>query len=89
MGVQESVMSAAVAPMVSPDRRSSAYGLFTGVYGTAWFAGSVDRGALRGVLRFGYLVAFAIACELAAIPFILVVHYRSRRHITGPPRGGG
>ena len=79
-------MSAAVAPMVSPDRRSSAYGLFTGVYGTAWFAGSVLIGALYEV-SFGYLVAFAIACELAAIPFILVVHYRSRRHITGPPRG--
>lgn len=31
MGVQESVMSAAVAPMVSPDGRSSVYGLFTGV----------------------------------------------------------
>jgi predicted MFS family arabinose efflux permease len=82
MGVQESVMSAAVAPMVSPDRRSSAYGLFTGVYGTAWFAGSVLIGALYEV-SFGYLVAFAIACELAAIPFILIVHSRRRRQITG------
>ena len=38
MGVQESIIPAAVAPMVSPDRRASAYGLFTGVYGTAWVA---------------------------------------------------
>ena len=36
MGVQESIIPAAVAPMVSPDRRASAYGLFTGIYGTAW-----------------------------------------------------
>ena len=33
MGVQESVMSAAIAPMVGPHRRSSAYGLFTGSMG--------------------------------------------------------
>ena len=78
MGVQESVMSAAVAPMVSAERRSSAYGLFTGVYGTAWFAGSVVIGGLYDV-SFGYLVAFAVVCELAAVPFILVVHSRSRR----------
>jgi predicted MFS family arabinose efflux permease len=77
MGVQESVMSAAVAPMVPAERRSSAFGLFTGVYGTAWFAGSVVTGALYSV-SFGYLVAFAIACELAAVPFIVVAHYRSR-----------
>jgi predicted MFS family arabinose efflux permease len=78
MGVQESVMSAAVAPMVPPERRSSAYGLFTGVYGTAWFAGSIVIGALYNV-SFGYLVAFAVACELAAVPFIVVVHAHGRR----------
>ena len=46
MGVHESIIPAAVAPMVSPDRRASAYGLFTGVYGIAWFAGSAAIGAL-------------------------------------------
>jgi len=40
MGVQESLIPAAVAPMVSPDRRAYAYGLFTGVYGTAWVSSS-------------------------------------------------
>jgi MFS family permease len=43
MGVHESVIPAAVAPLVSPDRRASAYGLFTGVYGIAWFLGSTAR----------------------------------------------
>jgi MFS family permease len=46
MGVQESLIPAAVAPMVSPDRRASAYGLFTGIYGTAWVLGSVVIGVL-------------------------------------------
>jgi MFS family permease len=72
MGVHESIIPAAVAPMVSPERRASAYGLFTAVYGIAWFGGSSAIGALFGV-SFGAVVAFALAAELAAIPLIVVV----------------
>ena len=77
MGVQESLIPAAVAPMVSADRRASAYGLFTGVYGTAWVAGSVVIGVLISVSLSG-LVAFCLACELAAIPLIWIVRARTR-----------
>jgi MFS family permease len=76
MGVQESLIPAAVAPMVSPDRRAYAYGLFTSVYGTAWVAGSVVIGVLVDVSA-GGLVAFCIALELAAIPLILAVRIRT------------
>jgi MFS family permease len=72
MGVHESIIPAAVAPMVSPDRRASAFGLFTGVYGVAWFLGSTAIGALFGV-SLGVVVAFALLAELAAIPLILAV----------------
>jgi len=72
MGVHESIIPAAVAPMVSPDRRASAYGLFTAVYGVAWFLGSTAIGALFGV-SLGLVVAFALGAELAAIPLILWV----------------
>lgn len=77
MGVHESIIPAAVAPMVSPDRRASAYGLFTGVYGIAWFAGSTAIGALFSV-SLGAVVAFALIAELAAIPLILVIVRRGR-----------
>jgi len=77
MGVQESLIPAAVAPMVAPERRASAYGLFTGIYGTAWVAGSVVIGVLVSV-SLGGLVAFCTACELAAIPLILIVRARTR-----------
>jgi predicted MFS family arabinose efflux permease len=77
MGVHESIIPAAVAPMVSPDRRASAYGLFTGVYGTAWMLGSIAVGALFDV-SLGLVVAFAVAAQLAAIPFILLVRRRTR-----------
>ena len=62
-------MPAAVAPMVSPDRRASAYGLFTAIYGTGWVVGSVTIGALFDV-SLGAVTAFAVACQVAAVPFI-------------------
>jgi MFS family permease len=79
MGVQKSPIPAAVAPMVAPGRRASAYGLFTGIYGTAWVAGSIVIGVLVSVSVSG-LVAFCMACELTAIPLIWMVRARS-----GPP----
>jgi len=82
MGVQESIVAAAVAPMVSPGRRSSAYGLFTSVYGITWFAGSVVIGALYNV-SFVALVAFCAAAELAAVPFIMVVRSRTAKRTDG------
>jgi hypothetical protein len=66
MGVQEWLIPAAVAPMVSPDRRAFAYGLFTGIYGTAWVLGSTVIGVLVTISLSG----------LAAIPLILIVRAR-------------
>jgi MFS family permease len=82
MGVQESIIPAAVAPMVSADRRASAYGLFTAAYGSAWVLGSVAIGFLFGV-SFGAVTAFAVTAQLAAVPLIVMV----RRRIRGD--GGG
>jgi hypothetical protein len=76
MGVHESIIPAAVAPMVPPDRRASAYGLFTAAYGIAWFVGSAIIGALFGV-SLGVVVAFAVVTQVAAIPLIVVVRRRT------------
>jgi MFS family permease len=76
MGVHESIIPAAVAPMVSPDRRASAYGLFTAAYGISWFAGSIVIGVLFGI-SLGVVVAFAILTQLAAIPLIVMVRRRT------------
>lgn len=69
MGVHESIIPAAVATMVTSDRRASAYGLFTGVYGVAWLVGSVAIGALFNVSR-SAVILFTLVTELTAIPFI-------------------
>ncbi len=77
MGVHESVIPAAVATMVPPQRRPSAYGLFTAGYGVAWFLGSAVIGALydRSVAA---VVVFCLALQLAAVPIFLRVARTAR-----------
>lgn len=70
MGIHESIIPAAVATMVPPDRRASAYGLFTGVYGVAWLLGSIAIGLLFNVSRWA-TIGFGSGMELAAIPFLV------------------
>jgi hypothetical protein len=63
---------AAVAPMVPPQRRASAYGLFTAGYGLFWFLGSAVIGFLydRSIPA---TITFCVALQLAAIPIFFVV----------------
>jgi MFS family permease len=82
ISVHESIVPAAVAPMVPAERRASAYGLFTAVYGVSWFIGSALIGILYDV-SIPAAVAFCVAAELAAIPVFLVV---ARQVATQPRR---
>lgn len=77
MGVHESIIPAAVAPMVSPDRRASAYGLFTAGYGVFWFFGSVIMGILYDHSITATII-FCVATQLAAIPIFFVVRRQYR-----------
>ena len=77
MGVHESIIPAIVGPMVSPDRRASAYGLFTAGYGTSWFIGS----AMMGFLYDHSVTATVVFCVLsqwAAVPLF----FRVRQHMS-------
>ncbi len=78
MGVHESIIPAAVAPMVPAQRRASAYGLFTAGYGIFWFLGSVVLGVLYDVSLPG-LVAFSLVTQAASIPLIMMVARRGIR----------
>ena len=75
MGVHESIVPAAVAPMVPSARRASAYGLFTAAYGLSWFVGSAIIGTLYDA-SISAAVAFCVAAEFAAVPFFLMVAAR-------------
>ncbi len=76
IGVHESIIPAAVAPMVPIQRRASAYGLFTAGYGIFWFLGSALIGILYGV-SLPALIAFSLVAEIAAIPLFVVVSRNS------------
>jgi hypothetical protein len=71
MGVHESIIPAAVAPMVPVERRASAYGLFTAGYGLSWFLGSALIGWLYD-LHVSAAVAISVVLELAALPFFVL-----------------
>lgn len=79
IGVHESIIPAAVAPLAPDAKRASAFGLFTGVYGLAWFAGSIAIGLIYGRSLAG-VVVFCILANLAALPlFAWVAARRGRR----------
>jgi MFS family permease len=78
MGVHESIIPAAVAPMVPQARRASAFGLFTAGYGVFWFLGSAAIGLLYE-RSLPATIAFCVVAELAAIPFFLWVARRVSR----------
>ena len=81
MGVQESIIPAAVATMVPAGRRPSAYGLFTAAYGVSWFLGSALIGFLYDA-SITAVIAFSVAAELAAMQFFL----KAAHAIPGPEK---
>ncbi len=78
MGVQDSILRAALAAMVPADRRAAAYGVFDTVFGGAWFLGSALMGVLYDRSRIA-LVAFSVVAQLTALPVLFVVARQMRR----------
>lgn len=72
MGAQESILRAAVAGMVGPERRGSAYGLFNTGYGLCWFVGSVVLGLLYDQ-SLPALIGLSVGLQLAAALVLLAV----------------
>jgi MFS family permease len=77
MGVQESIMRAAIAEMVPANRRASAYGIFNAGYGLFWFLGSAVMGILYD-LSLPALICFSLVTQLAAVPLFFLVRKESK-----------
>jgi MFS family permease len=78
MGVHESIIPAAVAPMAPLNRRASAFGTFTAGYGIFWFIGSAAIGILYD-LSLPAVIAFCVITQLAAVPVFIWVGSRASR----------
>jgi len=77
-GTQNALTSASVAKLVPEAMRARAYGLFSAIYGTSWFAGSALLGALYDT-SLVLLASVAIAAQLLAIAPLLLVIRSMRR----------
>lgn len=75
MGVHESIIPAAVSPMVSVRRRASAFGTFTASYGVFWFLGSTVIGILYDI-SVPAVVAFCVITQLVAAPMFIWIGRR-------------
>lgn len=81
LGVQDAALRSGIAQVVSMNKRGTAFGIFNGVYGVAWFAGS----ALMGLVYDRSLVAlvlFGVVAQTAAA----VMFFRLHRFVRLAPR---
>jgi MFS family permease len=69
MGIQDTIMRAAIANMIPTVKRGLAYGIFNTVYGGSWFVGSTFMGALYD-LSILYVVFLSIIFELFSFPLL-------------------
>jgi len=72
MGIQETIMRAAIADLTPIERRGFAYGVFNTAYGAGWFLGGTLMGLLYEI-SINYLILFAVVMELISIPLFLSV----------------
>jgi MFS family permease len=77
MGMQETILRAAVADFTPPGGRGFAYGIFNTIYGGAWFAGSVALGALY-MLGPAYAAGCMVLLQAAAVPVLVNLIRKSR-----------
>jgi MFS family permease len=78
MGAQESILKSAIADMVIPERRGSAYGIFNASYGLFWFAGSALMGVLYDV-SIPLLVCFSVAAQVVSVVALAAVNRGAAR----------
>lgn len=75
MGVQESLIRAVIAHLVSVHQRATAFGMFHLCFGVFWLMGS----ALMGYLYDHFLiilVLFSVVFQLASLPFLWILKKR-------------
>jgi MFS family permease len=78
MGAQESVVKAAVADLIPPEKRGTAYGVFNTGFGIFWFAGSALMGYLYDVSLQG-LILFSVLTQLMAFFILWIFISRKNR----------
>src|SRR4029453_8915522 len=76
---QDTLLKGLISSVLPEGRRNLAFGLFYLGYGGGWLIGSVTTGLLYEHSRVA-LVVFAIAVQLASLPFFVLAARESRSH---------
>lgn len=74
---QDTLLKALIADVLPEGKRNLAFGLFYAGYGGGWLVGSIVTGLLYEESRLA-LVIFAVAAQLASLPFFALGAGRSR-----------
>ncbi len=82
MGAQESIMRAAIATMISVEKRGTAYGIFNTGYGVFWFAGSALMGVCYDV-SIPLLIGFSMVAQLISVPLLYLVRREAKTSVDG------
>jgi predicted MFS family arabinose efflux permease len=75
LGAQDACLRSGIATVVSMNKRWTAFGTFNGVFGVAWFLGSLAMGLLYSH-SLAALVAFGMAAQFAAAMMFLALRRR-------------
>jgi MFS family permease len=78
LGIQASLMNAAVAHMVPVHARARAYGIFTAIFGVAWFLGSAAMGFLYDISLSALVAVSALPQLLALVPLAIILREAKR-----------
>jgi len=66
MGIQETIMRAAIADLTPIQLRGFAYGVFNTAYGVSWLLGSLVIGILYEI-SMGHIITFVLAMQVLAV----------------------
>jgi hypothetical protein len=80
LGAQDACLRSGIAKVVSMNKRGGAFGAFNGVYGIAWFLGSMAMGLLYS-RSLAMLVAFGVLSQLGAA----AMFFSLRRRLPSQP----
>jgi len=78
LGAMDSCLKAVLAPVIPPEKRSTAFGVFDTAFGVAWFVGSATMGLLYDKSPHA-LVLFSVVAQLLALPLFVVAHGAAAR----------
>jgi MFS family permease len=76
-GAQDTLLKPAIAPLIAPSRRTTAFGIFDTCFGTAWLAGSIAFGLLYDK-SLPLLVTVSVVGQLLSVPLFFVGRTASR-----------